>query len=146
MRASEAPAPVAAARPGALRALAGCAALMALLILIQAALAGRFLAYSGEARAADLQRLHGYLGNAVFLLALVQVGLVVWAGIVGRARGTLLGTTVLVLVLVTAQIGLGYAGRENAFPASLHLPNGVLLFGLSMATISLALRARRGRA
>jgi hypothetical protein len=127
------------ARPGLLRALTGTAGLMALLILIQATLAGRFLNYS----ASNLRTLHGVVGNVVFLLAIVLVVLVVAAGISGRARAGLLGSSVGLLVLTFAQVGMGYAGRENAAPAAFHIPNGVLIFGLTMSIISLALRAQR---
>ncbi|MBI2760862.1 MAG: hypothetical protein HYX51_05490 [Chloroflexi bacterium] len=112
---------------------------MALLVLIQATLAGRFLNYS----ASNLRTLHGIIGNVVFLLAIVLVVLVVAAGLTGRARSGLLGSTVGLLVLTFAQIGMGYAGRENAAPAAFHIPNGVLIFGLTMSVISLALRAQR---
>jgi hypothetical protein len=40
-------------------------------------------------------------------------------------------------VLVTAQIGLGYAGRESAGAASWHVPNGVIIFGLTVALFGL---------
>jgi hypothetical protein len=38
---------------------------------------------------------------------------------------------VLVTLLVIAQIGLGYTGRTEATAMAWHLPNGVLLMGLS---------------
>ena len=36
------------------------------------------------------------------------------------------------VVLVVVQIGLGYGGRDSGTAASLHVPNGVLIFGLSI--------------
>jgi TRAP-type uncharacterized transport system fused permease subunit len=112
---------------------------MAVLVLVQAALAGRFLNDTAE----NLRTLHGTLGNLVFLLAIVQLVLVLMAGVHGRTRAALLSMSVTLLVLVAAQVGLGYAGREQALPAALHIPNGVLIFGLLMSNISLGLRARR---
>jgi hypothetical protein len=46
---------------------------------------------------------------------------------------------------MTAQIGLGYAGRDSGEAAALHLPNGVLIFGIGTFMISLVARARRER-
>jgi hypothetical protein len=129
----------AAARPAALRAFTVVTIVMAVLVLAQAALAGRFLNYSAE----NLRTLHGTLGNIVFLLAIVQLVLVLVAGIRSRTRAALLSMSVTLLVLVAAQVGLGYAGRAQALPASLHIPNGVLIFGLLMSNISLGLRAQR---
>jgi|DewCreStandDraft_5_1066085.scaffolds.fasta_scaffold00789_1 uncharacterized membrane protein len=127
------------ARPAALRAFTGLIIVMAVLVLVQAALAGRFLNDTAE----NLRALHGTLGNLVFLLAIVQLVLVLMAGVHGRTRAALLSMSVTLLVLVAAQVGLGYAGREQALPAALHIPNGVLIFGLLMSNISLGLRARR---
>jgi hypothetical protein len=40
------------------------------------------------------------------------------------------------VLLVIGQLGLGYSGRESATALSLHIPNGVLIFGLSIAIVS----------
>jgi hypothetical protein len=110
-----------------------------LLVLIQAIMAGRFLSYPST----SLQRTHGDIGSLVFLLAIIQVVLVFLAGITGKVRAGLLGMTILLLILVGAQLGLGYSGRDNQMPRSLHIPNGVLIFGLAMSNISMAMRAQR---
>ncbi len=128
-----------AARPAALRAFTWLTILMAVLVLAQAALAGRFLNYSAE----SLRTLHGILGEIVLLLAIVQLVLLLAAGMRSRTRAALLSMSITLLVLVAAQVGLGYAGREQPLPASLHIPNGVLIFGLLMSNISLGLRAQR---
>lgn len=131
-----------AARPGALRALLAIAGLTALLVLAQAGLAGQFLNLTNTN--GNIQKIHGYLGNTVFLLALAQVVLVIVSGVTGSLRSGLLAMTLTLVVLITAQLGLGYSGRErDNVAASLHIPNGVLIFGVTMANISMALRAIR---
>lgn len=104
---------------------------VALLVLIQAILAGRgwFIDF-------DLITLHGVLGNITFIGA---VGMVVlaWVGFPpGRERTTLLVMSAVLTVLTTAQIGLGYTATSeggHAEAASLHIPLGVLIFGFSCA-------------
>lgn len=103
------------------------------LVLLQAVLAGRgwFIDY-------DLIEIHGFVGNATFIAAILLV-IGAW---LGRQRGSL-GTAELalsgaLLVLTVAQIGLGYGGRDSQTAASLHIPNGILVTGLSAALITLA--------
>jgi hypothetical protein len=117
-----------ATRPGRLKALQIVAPLISLVVLIQAYLAGR-----GMFVDPDNFDIHGMLGNLTFLLVLAQPVLVYLTGLPGRARSMLLGASVLLLVLVTAQLGLGYGGRESTQAAAWHVPNGVLIFGLSVA-------------
>ena len=130
----------AVARPALLRPLVVIAHVLALAVLVQAALAGRWFVDP------DVIRLHGYIGNLSFLLGIVQVALVALIGFRGRQRSALLGTSVLLALLMTAQIGLGYAGRERTAAIAWHVPLGVLIFGLITANISLVLRARREKA
>lgn len=100
------------------RPLAG---LVAGLILILAVIAGRglFDTWGFE--------VHGYVGNAVFALVVVNLAL----AIVARAPRSQVGLAVAILVLAFAQVGLGYVGREQLEAAAWHIPNGVLLMGLS---------------
>lgn len=132
-----APEPLTVARPGMLRALVMLVHITTLAVFIQAVLAGQWLVNS------SVIKVHGYIGSLSWLLALAQVALVLLAGIPGRHRTALLGTTTLLALLMTAQIGMGYAGRTNTNVAAIHLPNGVLIFGLLATAISLVLRARR---
>ena len=111
-------------RPSLLPAVKSVSALFAALVLIQAILAGR-----GWYIDFDLIRVHGYVGNAVFVLAFIHVALVYAAGL----RPSTLLLSAFTFLLLFAQVGLGYAGRESAVSASLHVPNGVLLFGLTTA-------------
>jgi hypothetical protein len=112
----------------------------AALVLVQAVLAGR-----GWFVDLALIEIHGWVGNATFLTAIGQAALAFagWRrGTLGRAEVVLGG---LLVALVVAQIGLGYSGRESAGAASWHVPNGVLIFGVSAASLALALAGRRGQ-
>jgi hypothetical protein len=117
---------------GVLRGLRWVAGITVLLVLIQAVLIGQGLFANP-----DLTARHGEVANLTFLatLALVALALVAWR------RGALgippLVASVALVVLVTAQIGLGYAGRESAGAASWHVPMGVLIFGLAVALFGL---------
>jgi hypothetical protein len=114
-----------------LRWLAGATAL---LVLVQAVLIGRGF----FADAPSLVLRHGETGNLTFLAAIALVVL----AFVGWRRGNLglrpLVVSLLLLVLVVAQLGLGYVGRESGEAAAWHVPNGVLIFGLTVALFGLA--------
>lgn len=116
----------------------------AVLVLLQAILAGQFL-FRG-AQFPHLREDHGMLGNLVFLIIVAQL-ILAFLGMRQRFWGAnVLIINIVILVLVFIQIGLGYGGRTNLFAASLHVPNGVLLFGLTVlnaVTAMLPVRARR---
>lgn len=76
---------------------------------------------------------HGYLGNLIFALAAVQLMLAFLGyqkGTVGRNHLLLNG---LIIILLFAQIGLGYSGSRSGAAGALvwHLPVGVLAMGVS---------------
>ena len=123
------------ARPALLPILKGVAWLFTALILVQAILAGR-----GWFVDLDLIDVHGTVGMLVWLVALVQA--VLAAVVFGRAtlRSPLALMAGALLVLTTVQLGLGMASDENADAAALHIPNGVLIFGLATAYSSLLVR------
>lgn len=111
------------------------AAVFSLLVIVQALLAGQ-----GWFIDPGLIRIHGVIGNLTFIVAVVLTGLAVATR---RLRSGLdLALVVVALVLVVAQIGLGYAGRESAAAASWHVPNGVLIFGVSVAILTRAFSPR----
>lgn len=120
-----------AARSGRL----GVVGVMGLLILVQAVLAGRHVILGDQVIVT-----HGHIGNAVFVLTLVNLVLAI------RARGTGLdfGLAVSLVVLTFAQIGLGYVGRDTLDAAVWHVPNGVLLMGLSAFQLSEVRQRRDG--
>lgn len=99
-----------------------CAALILAIVLLLAVMAGRFL-FLGDV----IVELHGYIGNGVFVLALVNLGLT----LADKADGGELAVAGLIALLTFSQIGLGYVGRDTADAAALHVPNGVLLMGLA---------------
>ncbi len=120
-------------RTGAYRVLRITAPLVLLLVLVQAAMAGRGLMYGGNAIA-----IHGGIGNLTFLVALAQLALVVLAGMRGPGKWLLIITNALLVVLVIVQLGLGYGGRESPVAAWWHVPNGVFLFGVATVATCVA--------
>ena len=108
--------------------------LLLLLILVQAVMAGQIV-YEEE-----LQTIHGILGNISFLLGVASLVLAV----VCRAPKTAIGVAGVVVLLLVVQIALGYsaghltASEETA--GAWHIPNGVLLFGLSLWQVTLVRR------
>lgn len=103
------------------------------LVLVQAVIAGRSDRLFGSWDIAAHER----LGNVVFLVALV--GLVL--AVVARQSRASIPVAAALLVLVTAQVGLGYAGRSTAEAAAWHIPNGVAIFGLAVYNITATRRA-----
>ncbi len=114
------------------------AVVVAALILVQAFLAGQWW-FQNQVGAISI---HGWLGNsaflgAVLLVILAFVGMRRSGGGWGRAELVL---SIVLVILMTAQLGLGYSGRASATAASLHIPNGVLLTMVSAALLALAWR------
>lgn len=100
------------------------AAVLALAVLVQAALAGQFLTANAGALAA-----HRYIGEAASPIALVVAALGFRIRASDRDRWWL---GVALVVMVVAQTGLGFAGRESTTAASLHVPVGVVIFGAAL--------------
>jgi hypothetical protein len=102
-----------------------------LLVAIQAVLAGQF--FKGKM---NLIERHGEIGNLTFL-AVVAFGVLAYLmGVPPAKRSTLLIMHTVLIVLVIAQIGLGYSATNaddpSANAAAWHIPNGVLIFGVLM--------------
>jgi hypothetical protein len=104
-----------------LRAHRTLAAVIAALILVLAAIAGRSIFGPWDIE------VHGYVGNGVFVLAVVSFALAIYR----RPGNAELTVAALIAMLTFAQVGLGYVGREQLEAAAWHLPNGVLLMALS---------------
>lgn len=107
------------------------------LILLQAVLAGRgwFVDY-------DLIEVHGYVGDATFIAAILLV-IGAWLGRQSGELGTReLGLSIALLLLIIAQFALGYGGRDSQDAAALHIPNGVLITGVVSALIALSFNRR----
>ncbi len=96
--------------------------LLALLILVQAMLAGRALFGTWSIT------IHGVTGNITFTVALAVGALAFLA----RAGRTAVLLAISLAAVLTLQIGLGYLGRDTAEAAAWHVPLGVLAFGLAV--------------
>lgn len=115
----------------------------AVLILVQAIMAGQFLFRGAEFP--HLRQDHGMLGNLIFLVVIAQIALA-FAGMRRKIWGTnIVVINVVILLLIFVQVGLGYGGRTNLFSASLHVPNGVLLFGIAVLNAVIATLPVRSR-
>ncbi len=113
-------------RPPLHRPLLVVAWLLPLGILVQAALAGQAWFVSPE-----LMGLHGGVGHGVLTLAVLTV---VLSAAALRFHGVTV-LSVLLLIGLAGQTGLGYAGHRSGLvmASSLHVPIGVALLGLSVA-------------
>jgi len=69
--------------------------------------------------------LHGVIGNLVFTVAVVMAAVAIFKL---DSRGLVI-VGVLMVILVSAQVGLGYSARESDSAAALHIPLGVATFG-----------------
>ena len=103
------------------RAQRTLAAVIAVLILVMAALAGRSIFGPWDIE------VHGYVGNGLFVLTVANLALAIFR----RPSTAELTVAALIGMLTFAQVGLGYVGREQLEAAAWHLPNGVLLMALS---------------
>ena len=95
------------------------AATLVVLIAVQAVIAGRHI--FGDWGIG----LHAALGNAVFAIAVLTAGVAFF-----RLDSRALGVVGLVMIVVlSAQIGLGYSARDSQGAAAIHIPLGVASFG-----------------
>lgn len=111
--------------PRLVRGFQLAAGIIALLVLVQAVLAGQFI-YDDEPSLEDAHKGIGYL---LFILAAVQLAIAWLTRDAWRYRMVIWAA--LVLLLTVAQIGLGDLGHENEDYAAIHIPVGVFLFSLS---------------
>lgn len=105
------------------RSFRWAAAALAVLVLVQAVLAGQFLSGEGGRGA------HRLIGEALGLVALAVVAAGYRLRTVDRDRWRL---GVVLVVMVVAQTGLGFAGRDSTMAAALHVPLGVATFGAAL--------------
>lgn len=121
------------AKSGGRSALAISSAVMTVLVLIQAILAGRgwFINHT-------FIDIHAGVADLVVLVAIAQAVFAFRAVRRQQSGRSLLWMSLAILVLVIVQVGLGYGGKDSGTAASIHVPNGVLIFGLSVATTVLS--------
>lgn len=120
------------ARPGLVNAFKVSCHVTTLLVLLQAALAGLFI--SREELGAKDQ--HEVMANVLFLAVAVQLVLAFLVRGWGQFR--LMYWVAVMLALVVAQVGLGYASKDHTLPEAVHIPLGVFIFGLSAIISTLA--------
>lgn len=84
---------------------------------------------------------HAALGNAAFTIAILLAA-VAW----GRLdHGPIRIVAIAIVVLLSAQIGLGYSTRDSESAAALHIPLGVAVFGAVVYQMLVAWPALLGR-
>lgn len=98
----------------------------ALGMLVQAVLGGHGSIYGGHR---GLLTGHAQVGNIFFLLVVIQAFLSFQLSTGRIIPRRILGLNLVQIVLVVAQIGLGYSSRSNIATIAWHIPNGVLLMG-----------------
>jgi hypothetical protein len=123
-------------RPALLNAYRGVAGLFALLVLLQAIMAGQSDELYGDWNITA----HGVVGNVAYLLAVG--GLVL--GIVSRAPRGVVAVAFAIVALSTLQIILGYDDGQAA--NAWHIPNGVVIFGLAVHQVSIVRRTAKASA
>ena len=111
------------------------AVLLVVLVAAQAVIAGQHLFGTWGIG------VHAALGNAVFALV-VAVAVLAFLRLDG---GTRRAVAVVMVAVVTAQIGLGYSARSSLGAAAVHIPLGVLLFGAAVHQLVLAFPELVGR-
>jgi hypothetical protein len=112
--------------PMACKVIGPIAWLVPALIVVQAAMVGETM-FGGR----SLIALHGSIGNLTFLLAAITLALA-WSA---KRSGLALLLTFTTVLLLFAQIGLGYLGHRTglATASSVHVTLGVLVMGVSAA-------------
>ena len=105
---------------------------------MQAVVAGQFT-YNEP----DLKNVHEIMGNALFMLAIVQLALAWLTRDAWRYKMVI--WSALVFLLIVAQIGLGYGGRTSGDSAAIHIPVGVFLFSLSSIIAMLSAMDERAK-
>ena len=109
-------------------ALRWVSVVLAALLVVTALMIGQGI-FNGTSR---LITDHGYLGNLIFLLGAIQLGLTFFAWQKDQlGRGQLLLSAVILIALF-AQIGLGYMGHRSGMKDAtvVHIGLGVLSMGL----------------
>lgn len=110
-------------RPAELSPFRAGAAVLAVLVLVEAVLAGQFLTGTGG------RGTHRLIGEAMGLVALTVAAAGYRLRTVDRDRWWL---SLALVIMVIAQTGLGFAGRNSTTAAALHVPLGVATFGAAL--------------
>lgn len=99
-----------------------------LLVLAQAVLAGQFL-YAGPGASS----IHRVAADVLPLLSLSLL-VVLWIELRNGSimRRSVAAVSLAVFALIVIQPGLGFVGRSTSGAAAIHVPLGVIIFGLTM--------------
>lgn len=109
--------------------------LVAFGILVQASLAGQIIAGNHS-----LVTAHRVVAEFLPVMSLALV-VVAWMDRGAYRHGkTMVGASIVAVVLLVAQTGLGFIGRSSVAAIGIHVPLGVALLGLYVA---MAMRARQ---
>lgn len=103
-------------------------------IMVQAVLASQGI-FAGHR---DLITGHGQFGNLLFLLVIVQAFLAFRLAAAKVFPTWIVVFNAVQVILLVAQIGLGYSTRDDTSLVAWHIPNGVLLMGTCTALAALA--------
>jgi hypothetical protein len=107
---------------------------IALAVLLQAVLAGQGM-FNGKPGLIDG---HATVGDILVIVTIVTAGITFYARNLGLlSTGTVIRNLVTV-VLMVVQLMIGYATRDSSNAIAWHIPNGVLLMGLTTANAVLA--------
>ena len=126
--------PPAASKDSIVKGFMAVVHLLPVIVLLQAVIAGNFEDF-GYGSWSIVP--HGILGNLTFILVVAALVL----AIVGKLPKPLVVVAGVLVVLVIAQIGMGYSVRNNNSLGAWHIPLGVLIFG---GTVYLMTIANRG--
>lgn len=74
--------------------------------------------------------IHAMVANTMFLISLLLVALALFSGF--ARKNWLAGWSLLLLVMIVAQMGLGYGARGRPDVAAFHVPMGVFTFGVGL--------------
>lgn len=80
--------------------------------------------------------LHAVVANGIFVIAVLLVALSLTSGFSRKLR--MAGWSIAMLVMITAQMGLGYGAEGRPTVAALHIPVGVFIFGASLVLMLFA--------
>lgn len=106
----------------------GGAVALVVLVAAQAVIAGQHLFGSWGID------VHAMLGNAAFAVTVAMTAI----AFLQLDKRALRVVGVVVVVVLSAQIGLGYSARESDSAAALHIPLGVAVFGVVVYQLLIA--------
>ena len=127
--------------PRAVRGFQAVAGIVAVMILVQAILAGQFI----TGAATELRDAHRFLGYTLFMATLAQLALAWISREAWRYR--MVAWSAVILLLTVAQTAMGDINRSDPEPdlIAVHIPLGVFLFALSSIVAMLAMMDERAK-